>query len=394
MLAPVVNPGSPGHILSLVRSGVANTRPELARHAGLSRSAVALRVDSLVEAGFVVEDGTVESTGGRPATYLRFAQDAGVVLVVDSGVTIARLAVTDLAGELLATRVTEKAMSVGPVTYLDAVIDEFASLLTEAGRHRSDLWGVGVGLPGPVEHSTGRTVSPPSMPGWHDYPIADHLGSHFEVPVVVENDVNIMAWGEYQTHWGRKVSNLLMVKIADAGIGCGIVASGRLHYGAHGAAGAIGHIRVAGYDHVVCRCGNAGCLGAAVGGEGLARRVSERGFAATGGRDVAALALAGNIEAIHEVRSCGRALGEVLAGIVNFFNPEVIVIGGTVGRAHEQIIAGLREVIYQRCLPLATMDLRFAPWSLGDDGGVIGAAALTLDRVLEPAAIDLMLKMA
>jgi predicted NBD/HSP70 family sugar kinase len=109
---------------------------------------------------------------------------------------------------------------------------------------------------------------------------------------------------------------------------------------------------------------------------------------------VAALALAGNIEAIHEVRSCGRALGEVLAGIVNFFNPEVIVIGGTVGRAHEQIIAGLREVIYQRCLPLATMDLRFAPWSLGDDGGVIGAAALTLDRVLEPAAIDLMLKMA
>jgi predicted NBD/HSP70 family sugar kinase len=387
-----MNSGSPGHILSLVRTGVANTRPELARHAGLSRSAVSLRVDALIEAGFLVEDGNVESTGGRPATNLRLAQDSGVVLVVDSGVTITRLAVTNLAGELLATRVREREMSGGPAVYLDAVIDDFTSLLTEARRGRSDVWGVGVGLPGPVEHSSGRTVSPPSMPGWHNYPVAEHLGSHFDVPVVVENDVNIMAWGEYQAHWQGQASNLLMVKVADAGIGCGIVASGRLHRGAHGAAGAIGHIPVAGYDHVVCRCGSAGCLGAAVGGEGLARRLSERGFDAAGGRDVAALALAGNIEAVHEVRSCGRALGEVMAGIVNFFNPEVIVVGGTVGPAHEQVITGLREVIYQRCLPLATMDLRFAPWALGDNGGVIGAAALTLDRVLAPAAVDRMLK--
>ena len=182
---------------------------------------------------------------------------------------------------------------------------------------------------------------------------------------MVDNDVNLMAWGEYTSLWRHQVSNFLFIKVAEAGIGCGIVAAGRIHHGAQGSAGAIGHIRVPGYEDSVCRCGNAGCLGAAVGGDALARRLRGRGHKTDNGQDVADLALAGELDAVQEVRGCGRALGEVMAGIVNFFNPEVIVVGGVVARAHEQLVAGLREVVYQRCLPLATRDLRLVPSRLG-----------------------------
>jgi predicted NBD/HSP70 family sugar kinase len=373
---------------------MANTRPELARLTGISRSAVAMRVDTLSEAGLVVEDGSAESTGGRRATYLRFAKDSGVVLVADLDITVARLAVTDLAGGVVAARTLDQSMTIGPRRYLDWMVEALEALLAEAGRTAAEVRGVGVGLPGPVEHATGRAIAPPSMPGWDDFPVSDDLQERFAVPVVVDNDVNLMAWGEYTALWRHEVSNFLFIKVAEAGVGCGIVAAGRIHHGAQGSAGAIGHIRVPGYEDWVCRCGNAGCLGAAVGGEALAKRLRQRGHDVANGQEVAELALAGELDAVQEVRACGRALGEVIAGIVNFFNPEVIVVGGEVARAHEQLIAGLREVVYQRCLPLATRDLRLVPSSLGSSAGISGSAAMTIDRALAPSAVDELLNSA
>lgn len=391
MIEPVINQGSAGHVLSLVRSGEANTRPELARLTGISRSAVAMRVETLSEAGLVIEDGSAESTGGRRASYLRFAHDSGTILIADLGITVARVAVTDLAGGILAASVVERSMAVGPEAYLDWMVEEFKRLLDQGGLETQGVRGIGIGLPGPIEHATGRAIAPPSMPAWDAFPVAEALQSHFQVPVVVDNDVNLMAWGEYTSLWRHQVSNFLFIKVAEAGIGCGIVSSGRIHHGAQGSAGAIGHIRVPGYEDTVCRCGNAGCLGAAVGGEALAGRLRARGHKVTSGQQVADLALTGELDAVQEVRACGRALGEVMAGIVNFFNPEVIVVGGVVARAHEQVVAGLREVVYQRCLPLATRDLRLVPSRLGDNSGIAGAAAMTIDRVMAPTAVDEML---
>jgi predicted NBD/HSP70 family sugar kinase len=351
-----------------------------------------MRIDSLAEAGLVVEDGAAESTGGRRATFLRFASGSGVVAVADLGINIARLAVADLGGEIVVNVVDEQPMDLGPDDYLGWMSGRFDELLEDAGRNRSDLRGIGVGLPGPVELVTGRSIAPPSMPGWDGYPAAQQLNGEFEVPVLVDNDVNLMAWGEYTRLWRDTVSNFLMIKIADAGIGCGIVAGDRIHHGAQGSAGAIGHIRVQGYNEWVCRCGNAGCLGAAVGGEGMAKRLTLAGHSFNSGREVAQAALNGDLAAIQEIRSCGRALGEVLSGVVNFFNPEVIVVGGVVAQAHEQLITGMREVIYQRCLPLALTNLKVVPAGLGDDAGIIGAAAMTIDHVMSPSAVDQMLK--
>jgi len=178
------------------------------------------------------------------------------------------------------------------------------------------------------------------------------------------------------------------------GIGSGIVAGRRIHRGAEGAAGDIGHIVIPGHDDVVCRCGNTGCLEAVAGGRALALRLAAAGHEASDSRDVVRLVRQGDAEAIRMVREAGRDIGEVLAACVNFFNPRVIVLGGDIGEVHEQLLAGLREVIFQRSLPLATRDLRIVHSQLGDRAGVVGAAISVIEHVLAPETIDQALRTA
>jgi glucokinase-like ROK family protein len=376
----------PGAILRLIRDGDAVTRADLARETGLARSTVAQRVDALLEHQLVREVAGAASTGGRPPTVLALNGDAGVVLAADLGATHSRLAVTDLTGEPLAEVAHDMDIANGPQSVLGWVHDGFLALLDESGRSVADVRGIGIGVPGPVSFSTGQAVNPPIMPGWDGFSVPEWFAQHFEVPVLVDNDVNIMALGEHWTHW-RDTENLLFVKVG-TGIGCGIVAGYEIHRGAQGAAGDIGHIRVSGHDDTVCRCGNTGCLEAVAGGRALARRLTEAGAVAASSRDVVELVRAGDTRAVRMVREAGRSLGEVLAACVNFFNPAVIVIGGDLSNVHEQLLAGIREVTFQRSLPLATQHLRTVQARLGDRAGIMGAAIMAIEHVLAPEAVD------
>ena len=228
------------------------------------------------------------------------------------------------------------------------------------------------------------------MPGWNEYPVAGVFVGDHDVPVLVDNDVNIMALGECRRCWRGTVEDLLFVKVG-TGIGAGLIIGGRLQHGARGGAGDIGHIRVAGADDVVCPCSNTGCLEAVAGGGGLARALSERGKMARGPADVVTLVRSGDADAVALVRSAGRQLGVVLAGVVNLLNPAVIVLGGRLAAVDEQLLAGVRESIYSRSLPLATRNLQIVRSQLGSTAGVVGAAALVLDHLLTPDAIDMAL---
>lgn len=385
-LAGASSPTSAGALLAAIRDGTAVTRADLARHAGLSRSTVAQRVDALLAAGLVVEAGGGASTGGRPATVLAFNSASGVVLVADLGATHSRVAVADLAGTPLAEMAADTDITRGPEAVLGWASARFAELLEQTGHAAGDVRAIGVGVPGPVEFASGRPFNPPIMPGWDGYSIpAWFAGDYAGRPVLVDNDVNLMARGEHWMHW-RETEHLLLVKVG-TGIGCGIVAGGRIHRGALGAAGDIGHIRAT-LEHVVCRCGNVGCLEAVAGGQALARRLAADGTQAANSRDVVALVRAGDAAATRMVREAGRSLGEVLAATVNFFNPAVIVIGGDIAAAHAPLLAGTREGIFGRSLALATRDLRIVPCQLEDRAGIIGAAVMAIDHVLEPEAID------
>jgi len=381
--------GSAGDLLGLIRSGEATTRAALASTTGLARSTIAQRIEQLVERRLVVEIGEAPSTGGRPPSILGFNVHAGVVLAADLGATHSRIAVADLGGSILGERRDEIPIADGPDIVLSWVADTFTDLLTATGYADIDVIGVGIGVPGPVEFAAGRAVDPPIMPGWDGYDIRERFVDTYRCPVLVDNDVNIMAIGE---HWVRADApdDFVFVKIG-TGIGSGIILGGRLHRGAKGTAGDIGHVQVGGAD-IVCRCGNVGCLEASASGRALADQLAKRGLSTTNSRDVVELVRAGNRDAVRAVREAGRLIGRVLATVVNMVNPAAISIGGDVAEAGEHLLAGIREIVYQRSTALSTSDLEITNSTLGDRAGITGAAAMAIEHIVAPSYINAVLQ--
>ncbi|UVS82019.1 ROK family transcriptional regulator [Actinokineospora sp. UTMC 2448] len=374
---------SPGELLRLLRDGQARTRAELVTETGLARSTVRARLDSLVDAGLVTDRGNGASTGGRPASRFVFNARSRLVLAAEVGATHATVAVTDLAGEPLTTERLALDIADGPDAVLGLLTKTWRALVTPLG---TPVAGVGIGLPGPVEHSTGRPTNPPIMPGWNGYDVPARVAADFDVPVLVDNEVNLMALGEHaRCHPDEQ--HMMVVKVA-TGIGAGLISNGELHRGAVGAAGDLGHILAPGAGDAPCRCGNTGCLEAVASGPAVAARLSEAGIEATTSADVVALVQSGNPVAGQAVRQAGRDIGEVLAGCVSLFNPSLIVIGGSLSNAGEMLLAGVREAIYRRSLPLATEHLRIVPSQTADNAAMLGAAAMVVQHALSPVVLD------
>ncbi|MET0325796.1 MAG: ROK family transcriptional regulator [Ilumatobacteraceae bacterium] len=375
-----------GALLQHLRDGVPRTRSELAAATGLGRSTVAQRVDALLASALVGAAGEATSTGGRPPTQFAFNPSARVVLAADVGATHVRLAVTDLAATVLATELVDLDIARGPQAVLGWIVANGRRLVAATGHQPAELAGVGIGLPGPVEHATGRPTNPPLMPGWDGFDVPAFVRTGLGAIVVVDNDVNVMALGEHHTGF-RDVDHLMFVKVA-TGIGSGIISDGALRRGAQGAAGDLGHIQVPHDVDARCRCGNVGCLEAVASGAAIAGRLRAAGVPATSSQDVVDLARSGSVLANQLLRDAGRTIGEVLASAVSLLNPSVIVIGGTVAEAGDPLLAGVREIVYRRSLPLATSELRIVQAAVGDRSGVVGAAVMVIDQVLAPDAVD------
>ncbi len=388
-------------VLDEVRRGRAASRTEISDHTGLTRSIVVQRVGELVERGLLVDGLAGPSTGGRPPRQLAFRGDAGHLLVADLGATSIDVGLTTLDGQLLRHFDEPADIAAGPEPVLGRVESLFAELLTTTRGVPGRLWGIGIGLPGPVEFRSGRPISPPIMPGWDGYAVRERFQDGFGAPVWVDNDVNVIGLGEWRSGAATGHDNVIVVKVG-TGIGAGIISQGRLHRGAQGSAGDVGHIQVADDPSVICRCGNIGCLeaiagGAAIGrdGEAAARSGTSarlRGVLETRGavtaEDVAQAAAHGDPVAVALLHAAGMRIGSMLASVVNFFNPSLIVIGGGVAQSGDRLLASIREAVYRRSLPLATRELRVVPSSLGARAGVVGAAAMVADELFSRERIS------
>jgi glucokinase-like ROK family protein len=266
-------------------------------------------------------------------------------------------------------------------------------MLKENNLSPEKLCGIGIGVPGPVDFSAGTLVSPPIMPGWDRYPIIQTVRQWFpSANVVVDNDVNVMALGEIYQGVGKGVNNLIFVKIG-TGIGAGIVCEGKIYRGASGCAGDIGHIGVDKFGPL-CHCGNKGCLEAVAAGPAIAERsliaaqagkspillkLYEKNGKMLRAEDVGDAAREGDALAVEVIRESGQFVGDVLDGLVNFFNPGVIVIGGGVSNLGNLLLSSIRQTVINRSTPLATRDLRIVFSEIGPDAGVIGAVNLAMD---------------
>jgi predicted NBD/HSP70 family sugar kinase len=377
---------SPGYLLGLLLDGTPRTRAELIAQTGLARSTVRARLDALLSAGLVTDEGNDAFTGGRPANRFSFNARARVVLAADVGATHAIAAITALDNTILARWQLSLDIGDGPELVLRRLITTWRTLLAETDSADTTVAGIGIGLPGPVEHLSGRLNHPPIMPGWDGYDVPARLETEFGVPALVDNEVNLMALGEHATAF-PDVDDLIVVKVA-TGIGSGFIAGGVLHRGVVGAAGDIGHILAQRGGDTPCHCGNTGCLEAVASGPAIATMLRAKGIEAYTNDDVVTLVRSGSAEAGNAVRQAGRDVGDVLAACVSMFNPSAIVVSGALAAAGEALLAGVREAIYRRSLPLATGKLRIVRSDVGEDAGVLGAATMASRHVLSPSVVD------
>jgi predicted NBD/HSP70 family sugar kinase len=334
----------------------------------------------------VVEVSEGTSTGGRPPARLALDAGGGVVLAAAIGRSRTQLGVCDLAGEVLASSETDQEVGLGPAELMPRVSAGLDGLLRAVDRRPEDVRGIGLSIPGTVDQQTGSSLDSPVMPGWDGVALAPFFATARRAPVLADNDANVMALSERRGHL-ETLRDLVMVK-ASTGLGAGIVAGGSLQRGALGAAGEIGHSKVAEAGGAACRCGDRGCVEAVAGGWALVQALREQGREVGHVRDVVALALAGDGDARRMIRESGRTLGEVLAGVVNVLNPAALVVGGDMAAAYDVLAAGLRESVYGHATALSTRSLQIVPATHGDRAGVVGCAAMVLDHVLSAGSVD------
>jgi predicted NBD/HSP70 family sugar kinase len=353
-------------IVNMVRTGEAATRPEIGRITGLGRGVVAQRVDQAIELGYLEDGEFGPSSGGRAPRTLRFRGEQGHLIICALGALHIHVGVTALDGDVLDQVHRPWDISRGPAETLEMAMTMVDELLERLPRE--PVWGIGVGVPGPVDFVTGRPVAPPIMPGWNGFDVRRRFEEHYNAPVWVDNDVNLLALGEGAKRRDEQ-PDLIYCKVG-SGIGAGLLSHGRLHRGANGAAGDIGHVRVRDSD-AQCRCGKVGCLEAVAGGWALVREATAAVADGAGGKlarlleggeeltpeSISVAAESGDALAIALVQRSARVVGESIATLVNMFNPGVIVIGGAVTAAGEVFLAEVRQRVYELSLPLATRDL-------------------------------------
>jgi glucokinase-like ROK family protein len=369
------------------------SRSELSEQSGFSRSKANMATAALIERGMLDETGPQASSGGRRPETLLLSSEMGVLAAIDLGassVDVALIApdMTVLAHHAEAIEITE-----GPGVVLSRVKQILRDLRKRCNIRAEKVIGIGIGVPGPVEFDSGLLVAPPIMPGWEGFSIREYLRDEYAAPVFIDNDVNVMAMGElWRLH--RKLPNFLVIKIG-TGIGCGIVCNRMIYRGTNGSAGDVGHICVdpAGER---CHCGNQGCVEIMAAGPAIARQGAEAAKAgkspqlaqvlATNGvitpEDVGQASRGGDVAANAIIKLSGKLIGQMLASVVNFFNPSHIFIAGGISHIGPMFLASIRQSIYQRSLPLSTRHLEILYAPLGDRAGVIGCAAMAFQETM------------
>jgi glucokinase-like ROK family protein len=373
------------------------SRAELARQMDLTRSAISSIIDDLKGKGLVDEIETGPATGGRRPILLAINPRYGYIVGIDMGATHLGIVLTDYSAHVLEEIEHPFLVTDGPNRCLTQIDSHLAELLGQANININQISAIGMGVPGPIVTETGEVSSPPIMPGWDGFPIRNHLEELWQVPVMIGNDAELGALGEWAYGAGRGENNLVYIKVG-TGVGAGLLLDGQIYRGATGFAGEIGHVTIE-ENGPLCTCGNHGCLEAMAGGYAIARKARE---AIEAGRrtqlsaispdnihavNVAAAAQRGDLIAQQIITDAGVYLGIAIASMINFLNPTLVVIGGGVSQLGDLLLEPIRKTVMERSLNSAAKVVRITSAVLGrrasSMGAVVQAINLSLDRLVD-----------
>ena len=383
-------------ILNIIRNEGPIERADIIRRLEFSRAKTNGIINDLIESNFIKTYGLGKSNGGKRPSLLEINEEIGYVIGVDIGATSIDVAIANFKGEIIDTQGIELDIKKGPIVILQAMVDIIENL---RAKHKMDInrfVSMAVGVPGPVDVHTGEVKSPPLMPGWNDFPIMEFIRSQIpNIKIIVDNDFNMMARGEYYSGLGKGNELFVFVKIG-TGIGAGIIINGEVFRGHAGSAGQIGHISVD-WNGPHCLCGvNQGCVSAMAAGpaitakameaihdhksEFLAKRYAENNQILSA-KDVGDALAVGDQTAIEIINESGILIGLALSSLVNLLNPGLIVLGGGVTKSGNLLLSSIRQTVLTRALPYSTRYLRIEYSTLGDIAGVTGAVSLAIKNV-------------
>jgi glucokinase-like ROK family protein len=372
-------------VLDLIRFSPGGiSRVELARRMGLTRAAVTAIVNDLLVTRIIREAGGMHVHSGRPPVVLEIDPVRGFVVGIDFGASHLTILIADLGTRILEEAEVAIDISDGPKTCIDQADHLLHELLVKAGRELKDILAIGVGVPGPIVSEAGMVLAPPIMPGWDRFPIRDTLIKMWGCPVSLSNDSELGALGEWAAGAGRGEQNLAYIKIG-TGIGAGLLLDGQIYHGVSGSAGEIGHLTIE-ENGPLCACGNHGCLEAIAGGRAIAQQAREaaqndkrtqlaniKPIESITARNVASAARLGDLLSQQILSRAGTYVGIAIAGVVNMFNPGVVIIGGGVAQSGDILLEPIRLAVQRRSLPAATRAVRITTAMLGRRSSSMGA---------------------
>lgn len=383
--------------LDLIRfSGAGMSRTDLADRMGLTRAAVSLIVKELLDSNVVQEAESRSAPSGRPPIVLEINPDHGLVGAIDMGATHISIALADFTARIHEESVFPFDIKEGPETCLAQADQNLRHMLEENGLSIESLSAVGIGVPGPVITEAGMVVAPPIMPGWDRYPIRASLEKMWDLPVTLNNDAELGALGEWAYGAGRGEKNIAYIKVG-SGIGAGLILNQQIYGGTMGAAGEIGHLTID-ENGPLCNCGNRGCLEAFAGGHAISRQ--GQALAKSGKRtlladippdkitafEVAEAARRGDLHAQEILRRAGTYIGIAIAGLINLFNPSVVIIGGGVSQVGDIITVPIRQAVRERAMHASEQSVRITTGMLGRRSVLIGATVQAVNVAIHVAA--------
>jgi glucokinase-like ROK family protein len=373
------------------------SRTYLVEVSGLNKSTVGSLLTQLQSWGFVKESGRSDPRPGRPGVLIDLNPDAGRLIGVEIGVGFISVVVTDLKAQAIWRQKVETDSQVALTqTQILEQAERLVYQAIEATAHAGYLFGIGVGVPALIDHTTGILLFAPNLK-WSNVPLRDQWQERFGVPVMVENDANASALGEQMLGVAKQVDNFVYLS-AGVGLGGGVIIGGKLYDGVGGFAGEVGHMTLE-PDGPLCNCGNRGCWETLVGPVAIVQRVRQ---AAAQGRAPALLALGevnGNANAIrleHVLHAAaqgepavldaldkvGRYLGIGIANLVNTFNPSLVVLGGALSLAGPYILPRAQQEVDARALAVVRQGVQVTLSAFRFDACVIGGVTLILREIL------------
>lgn len=370
------------------------SRSDLADQMGLTRAAVSLIINDLLESGIVLEAESRSAPSGRPPVVLEINPNQGVVAAIDMGATHISLALADFTARILQEVDCPFDIKAGPEVCIAQANQILLQLLDSRKLSLSDVSAIGVGVPGPVITEAGMVFAPPIMPGWDRYPIHATLEKMWGRPVTLNNDAELGALGEWAYGAGRGEKNIAYIKVG-SGIGAGLILNKQIYGGTTGAAGEIGHLTID-ENGPLCSCGNHGCLEAFAGGNAIAKQGQE--LVKSGKRtlladlekvrayDVSEAARRGDLHAQEILRRSGTFIGIAIAGLINLFNPSIVIIGGGVAQVGDIITVPIRQAVRERALRASEQSVRIVTGMLGVRSILIGATIQAVNVAIHAAA--------